>query len=90
MKFKRILASIAGVVGLFFVFFFPVGRMVFSHTGENIVDRITLWLGIFSNAEPGDSLAWTVLLISLLLAISAVWLANLFINRCNRKHSNFK
>jgi hypothetical protein len=90
MKFKRTLANIAGVVGLFFAFMFPVARMVFSHTGENIIGQVTSWLGIYHNSEPGDSLVDTFLLLSLLLAISVVWLANLFINPRNRKHPNVK
>jgi hypothetical protein len=90
MKFKRTLVNIAGVVGLFFAFVFPVSRMVFSHTGEDIIGRVTLWLGIYRNAEPGDSLIGTFLLLSLLLAISVVWLANLLINRRNRKRPNVK
>lgn len=90
MKFKRTLANIASVAGLFLVFFFPVGRMVFSTTGEHIVDRVALWLGIFGNAEPGDSLAWAVLLLCLLLALSTTCLANLIINQRNQKHANVK
>ena len=70
MKLKRTLANIAGVVGLFFVFMFPVARMVFSSTGESIIGQVTSWLGIYRNAEPGDSLVDTFLLISLLLAMS--------------------
>jgi hypothetical protein len=90
MKLIRIVANIAGVVGLFFAFIVPVGRMVFSDTGGRLVIRAMLWLGIYRVAEPGDLLVEAVLLLSLLLAISAVWLANLFINRCNRKHPNVK
>jgi hypothetical protein len=84
MKLKKLLANIAGVVGLFFAFIFPVSRMVFSLTGEKIVDRVTSWLGIFRNAEPGDSLIATFILISFLLSVSVVSLVNLFVNRINK------
>ena len=90
MKFKRTVANIAGVVGLFFAFIVPVGRTVFSDPWAVIVVRITLWLGIFHNEEEGDSQVCAALLISFLLAISVVWLANLLINRRNRKHANVK
>jgi hypothetical protein len=90
MKFKRTVANIASIVGLFFAFIVPVGRMVFSEPGGIIVIRVTSWLGIYRNAEPGDSLIDTSFFLSLLLAISVVWLANFFINRRNRTCANVK
>jgi hypothetical protein len=90
MKFKKILVNIAGVVGLSFVFALPVGRMVFSETGEITISRVMSWLGIYRDAEPGDSLIDTSFLLSLLLAIAVVWLANILINKRNRKRSGVK
>ena len=90
MKLIRILANIAGVVGLFFAFIVPVGRMMFSEIGGFLVVRVTSWLGIFRNAEPLDSHVSAAILFSFLLAISVVWLANLLFNRCNQKHPNVK
>ncbi|CAN0624586.1 conserved protein of unknown function [Burkholderia multivorans] len=90
MKFKKILVNIASVVGLFFAFALPVGRMVFSETGEIIISRVMSWLGIYRDAEPGDSLIDTSLSLSFLLAISVVWLANILINKRNRKCLNVK
>jgi hypothetical protein len=90
MKLKRTLVNTVGVVGLFCAFAFPVGRMVFTETGEGVLTRIISWFGIYREAEPGDYLVDSSLLLSLLLAISVVWLANILINRRNRKHSNVK
>ena len=90
MKLIRILANLAAVVGLFFALIVPVGRMVFSETGGYLVVRVTSWLGVFRNSEPGDSHVATSLLISLLLAISVVWIANFIINKRNRKKANVK
>jgi hypothetical protein len=85
MKLKRTVANIAGVVGLFFTFIIPVGRMVFSDTVGSIAIRAKSGLGIYRHAEPGDFLVDMSLMLSLLLAISIVWLANLIIDRRNGK-----
>ncbi len=90
MKFKKILVNIASVAGLSVAFAIPVGLMVFSETGEIIISRMMSWLGIYRDAEPGDSLIDTSLLLSFLLAIAVVWLANILINERNRKRSNVK
>lgn len=90
MKWKRTVANIVGMAGLFVAFMFPVAPMVFSHTGENIIGRITSWLGLYRYSEPGDELVDAFLLLSLLLAISVVWLTNLFINFRNRKQENVR
>ena len=90
MKLIRMVTNVAGVVGLFFAFIVPVGRMVFSETGGYLVVRVTSWLGIYRNAEPGDSHIDAAILFSFLLAIWLVWLVNLLINRRNRKHQNVK
>jgi hypothetical protein len=90
MKLRKLLANIAGVVGFFFVFIFPVSGMVFSLTGEKIVDRVTSCLGIFRNAEPGDSLIATFIMISFFLSVSVVYLANFFIKRVNKNIKNVK
>lgn len=90
MRVKRIAANIVSVVGLFFAFILPVGHLVFSDTGANFTVRVTSWLGIYRDAEPGDSIVDMSLLLSLCLAILVVCLANFLINWQNRKHSNVK
>lgn len=88
MKLIRILSNIAAVVGLFFAFISPVSHMVFSETGGYIVVQVTSWLGIYRNAEAGDSHIDAFILISFLLSILVVWLANRLINWRNRKRRN--
>jgi hypothetical protein len=85
MKSIKIFANISAVIGLFFALIVPVGRMVFSETGGYLVFRVTSWLGIYRNKEPGDAHIDTAILLSLSLAISVVWFANRFINLRNRK-----
>jgi hypothetical protein len=90
MKLIRVLANIAAVVGLFFAFIVPVGRLVFSETGGYLVVRLTSWLGIFRNSERGDSHVSVSILISIFLAISLVWLVNVILNQYNRKRQNIR
>jgi hypothetical protein len=90
MKLQRTVANIGSIVGLFFAFIVPVGRVVFSDTVGRLIIRAMVWLGIYRVAEPGDLLVEASLVISLLLAVSVVWLANLFINRRNRTRTNVK
>jgi hypothetical protein len=65
MKLSRALVNIAAIVGLFCVFALPVGRMVFSGAGQNVITRFILWLGVYRDAEPGDYLVDSSLFISL-------------------------
>lgn len=53
-----------------------------------MVFRITSWIGLYGNQEPGDSYADAALLLSLLLALLVVWIANRFITLRKKENSN--
>ncbi|ALL64814.1 hypothetical protein K788_00012170 [Paraburkholderia caribensis MBA4] len=88
MDIRKALTNTAAVVVLFFLFLFPVGRLVLSDVGTDMVFRITSWIGLYGNQEPGDSYADAALLLSLLLALLVVWIANRFITLRKKENSN--
>lgn len=85
---KVALANFAGLIGLFLAIVFPVGYVLFTEPVAGVVLQVAWLIGIDRNAEPGDSLVDCALLLSLLLAIAGVLLANAFIKRRRRRPAN--
>jgi hypothetical protein len=76
MNIKKLFINIGGGSALFLIFIYPVGRIIFTDTGNNIIIDVTSYLGLYVNAEFGDSLVDATLLISFLLAVTVVFLVN--------------
>ncbi|WP_321783730.1 hypothetical protein [Paraburkholderia sp. J94] len=82
---KAVLLNAAAVIGLFLVLVFPIGYFAFTEPLIGMVSRAAWWLGLDRNAEPGDAMVDSVLLLSFLLATACVCLVNAVARRRRRR-----
>ncbi|WP_342968748.1 hypothetical protein [Paraburkholderia azotifigens] len=87
-KTRRISANAAAVATVFFIFSFPVSRIVFTDEFNSFLNTALLRLGMTHEGEPGDSLVDAFLILSLLSSLATVWLGNALIELLRRKRSN--
>ncbi|QGZ60892.1 hypothetical protein [Paraburkholderia acidisoli] len=82
---RKAFVNAAASILLFLALVYPVGRLIFIEPVATAVARAAFWVGLDRDGEPGDALVDSVLLVSLLLALAMVALANALLKRHRRK-----